>query len=119
MSRSARHPAGSDPTAPVSFGTGEVESAFPTVIYIAGSGRSGSTLLERVLGEMPGAVNVGELIDVFRRTAPLGERCGCGLPFTDCPFWSGVGKRAFGGWQDDHVAEVDRLQGRVARQRHL
>jgi hypothetical protein len=32
---------------------------FP-VIYIAGSGRCGSTLLERVLGEIPGYVNVGE-----------------------------------------------------------
>jgi len=39
----------------------------PPVMYIAGSGRSGSTMLERVLGEMPGFVNVGELIDLFRR----------------------------------------------------
>ena len=119
MSRSARHPAGTAATAPVNSGTDEAKAAFPTVIYIAGSGRSGSTLLERVLGGMPGAVNVGELIDLFRRTAPLGERCGCGLAFTECPFWSGVGKRAFGGWHDDELAETQRLQGRVARQRHL
>lgn len=94
-------------------------SRAPTVIYIAGSGRSGSTLLERVLGELPGVVNVGELIDLFRRTAPRGERCGCGRAFADCPFWHGVGERAFEGWDDDSIAAVCRLQRHVARQRHL
>jgi hypothetical protein len=68
---------------------------------------------------MPGAVNVGELIDLFRRTAPRGERCGCGLAFTECPFWAGVGKGAFGSWQDSRLAAIQRLQTRVARQRHL
>ena len=55
-----------------------VPVADPVVIYIAGSGRSGSTMLERALGEMPGFVNVGELIDLFRHVARQGERCGCG-----------------------------------------
>ena len=48
---------------------------FP-VIYIAGSGRCGSTLLERVLGEIPGYVNVGELIQMARETAPQNKRAG-------------------------------------------
>lgn len=91
----------------------------PTVIYIAGSGRSGSTLMERVLGEMPGYVNVGELIDLFRRTAALNERCGCGLDFAQCPFWTAVGARACGDWRPESIAEVQRLQARVARQRRL
>jgi glycosyltransferase involved in cell wall biosynthesis len=90
----------------------------PTVVYIAGSGRSGSTILERVLGEMPGFVNVGELIDLSRRSCD-NERCGCGLPFTSCPFWLAVGKRAFGGWDNGSLAELGRLRARVARQRHL
>jgi hypothetical protein len=89
------------------------------VIYIAGSGRSGSTLVERVLGDVPGMVNVGELIDLARRTMPLGERCGCGLAFADCPFWTGVGGRAFGGWDGSQLAALDQLRNRVARQRHL
>jgi glycosyltransferase involved in cell wall biosynthesis len=87
-------------------------------VFIAGAGRSGSTVLERVLGEMPGFANVGELIDVFRRLHD-GERCGCGLPFTGCPFWTAVGERAFGGWAAGDVGTVARLQGRVARQRHM
>jgi hypothetical protein len=107
MSRRAKKPAG------------QARAGLPTVIYIAGSGRSGSTLLERILGEIPGFVNVGELIDLFRRTAPRGERCGCGLPFADCPFWTGVGQHAFSGWDPSQLASVDRLQSRVARQRRM
>jgi hypothetical protein len=119
MRRSARQPVRTAPIAPLSSGADEADRVTPTVIYIAGSGRSGSTLLERVLGDMPGAVNVGELIDLPRRTAPRGELCGCGQTFADCPFWAGVGTRAFGGWQADRLAEIHRLQTRVARQRHL
>ena len=89
------------------------------VVYIAGSGRSGSTLLERTLGEIPSFVNVGELIDLFRRDASRGERCGCGRPFADCPFWASVGKRAFGDWSDASLADVHPLQRRVAQQRYL
>jgi len=90
----------------------------PPVIYIAGSGRSGSTIMERALGEMPGFVNVGELIDLARRAGD-GERCGCGMAFTDCPFWMGVGERAFGGWDAGSAAAIGELQSRVARQRHV
>jgi glycosyltransferase involved in cell wall biosynthesis len=91
----------------------------PVVLYIAGSGRSGSTLLERTLGEMPRAVNVGELIDLFWRAAPRDERCGCGQVFSECPFWAGVGARAYGGWSARQLDAVHQLQRRVARQRFM
>jgi hypothetical protein len=91
----------------------------PIVLYIAGSGRSGSTLLERALGEIPGFVNVGELIDLYRRVAEHGERCGCGQEFAQCPFWSQVGERAVGGWQEQKLAATRDLQGKVARQRRM
>jgi glycosyltransferase involved in cell wall biosynthesis len=91
----------------------------PTVVFIAGAGRSGSTLLERALGAIPGFVNVGELIDIFRRDAPRKERCGCGEAFATCPYWTGVGKRAFDHWDSEQLADVQRLKGAVARQRHL
>jgi hypothetical protein len=93
--------------------------AGPTVVYIAGSGRSGTTLLERALGGMPGFVNVGELIDLFRRVAPRDERCGCGRPFASCPFWDQVGAEAFGRWDAQLIAATHQLQRQVARQRHL
>ena len=97
---------------------GKVPGSWPPVVYIAGSGRSGSTVLERILGEVPGFVNVGELIDLFRRSRDS-ERCGCGLAFTSCPFWAGVGERAFGGWDSAFLSRVGQLQSKVARQRRL
>jgi glycosyltransferase involved in cell wall biosynthesis len=91
----------------------------PAVLYIAGSGRSGSTLVERTIGALPGYVNVGELIDLCRRVAPNNELCGCGRPFDQCPYWRAVGQRAFGGWRDAPLRQMLALQVAVARQRHL
>jgi hypothetical protein len=90
-----------------------------TVVYIAGSGRSGSTLLERMLGGLPGFVNAGEINDMFRRMAMYDELCGCGRTFFTCEFWVGVGERAFGGWSRDLIDEVVMLQSDVVRQRYL
>jgi hypothetical protein len=91
----------------------------PVVLYIAGSGRSGSTLLERVLGAIPGHVNVGELIDLPRRVAVEDEICGCGRPFSQCPFWTAVGQRAYGGWDTATLQRLHSAQHQVARQRYL
>jgi hypothetical protein len=90
-----------------------------TVLYITGAGRSGSTLLERILGACPGFVNVGELIALFRWVVPQDERCGCGQPFSACLFWQRVGDRAFGGWTDGTVESISQLQRCVARQRRV
>jgi GT2 family glycosyltransferase len=89
------------------------------VVYIAGSGRSGSTLVERSLGAVPGWVNVGELIELFRKPSVAQERCGCGEPFGSCPFWGEVGARVFGSWTSDAIARVGALQQQVSRQRYL
>jgi GT2 family glycosyltransferase len=89
------------------------------VLYIAGSGRSGSTLVERSLGAIPGWVNVGELIELFRKPSVAEELCGCGEPFAACPFWGEVGSRVFGSWTSDAIARVGALQRQVSRQRFL
>ena len=90
-----------------------------TVVYLGGFGRSGSTLVERMLGAAPGWTNVGELVDLPRSVARSDERCGCGEPFSRCPVWTEVGATAFGGWTDDVLARLDGLQQAAARQRHL
>ncbi|MDQ3628774.1 MAG: sulfotransferase [Actinomycetota bacterium] len=93
--------------------------AAPVVVYIAGSGRSGSTLFERLLGQQPGCVNIGELIELFRKVSISGERCGCGELFEQCPFWRHVGQRGFGGWGVETMQQVAALQRQVGRQRHF
>lgn len=89
------------------------------VVYIAGSGRSGSTLVERTLGGSPGWVNVGELIELFRRPAALTERCGCGELLTRCPVWSAVGDLATESWSPAVMERMRHLQRRVSRQRMI
>lgn len=69
------------------------------VAFIGATGRSGSTLLSRVLGTVPGVCSVGELCWIWSYGVLRNRSCGCGLPFSDCPFWTGVGKRAYGGWE--------------------
>lgn len=88
------------------------------VLYIAGVGRSGSTLLERMLGAVPGWVNAGELNALFSRVAFQDQRCGCGTPFSRCDFWQEVGDLAFGGWSPV-TTRIAHLQPRVVRQRFI
>src|SRR3712207_4624499 len=91
----------------------------PTVLYLGGLGRSGTTVLERVLGELPGACSVGELVHLWQRGVLDDETCGCGEPFSRCPFWSEVGRRAFGGWDPALAARMEELRPRVDRTRFI
>ncbi len=90
-----------------------------SVLFVGAANRSGSTLLDRVLGQIDGHVSVGELMNLWARGLSGERLCGCGNPIPDCPFWSEVGKRAFGGFgQFDHVG-VQRLASKVTRMRYL
>ena len=89
------------------------------VIYLGGLGRSGSTLLERLLGELPGVNPLGEVVHLWQRGLAENERCGCGDQFGDCDFWSLVGKAAFGGWDKVSVRRVAELKDAVDRTRFI
>lgn len=80
------------------------------VLYIGGWGRSGSTLLDRMLGQVPGLVSVGEVRELWQRGLVDNGSCGCGRPFLECPFWSEVGRSAFGGWSSLDLDEVTWLR---------
>jgi hypothetical protein len=62
----------------------------PTVLYIVGKGRSGSTILDHVLGQVPGVVSTGELWFLWEWGVLRGGSCGCGEPVASCPVWSEV-----------------------------
>jgi hypothetical protein len=88
----------------------------PSIVYLGGCGRSGSTLLGRVLGESEGAVCVGETQYLWSRGLRDNVVCGCGRPFRDCEFWAAVGELAFGGWENleqERCIRVDRLTNRL------
>ena len=63
-----------------------------TVIYIGGYGRSGSTILDVILGNHPAFFGAGELTHAFRLIDSQGL-CSCGALFKVCPFWGAVKQR--------------------------
>jgi Sulfotransferase family len=89
------------------------------VFYIAGLGRSGSTLLDRMIGQVPGFFSSGEIRDLWQRGLRENRLCGCGDPFRSCPFWTRVGQEAFGGWDNVDLDEVIKLGLAVDRHRFI
>lgn len=89
------------------------------VVFLGGLGRSGTTLLERLLGELPGVAPLGEVVHLWARGVLAGEPCGCGAPFPACPFWREVGERAFGGWSETMARRALVLRDRVDRTRRV
>jgi len=59
------------------------------VLYVAGYGRSGSTLLNRLLGQQPGVCGAGEL-SRYALWSESVRPCSCGRPIASCAFWSRV-----------------------------
>lgn len=91
----------------------------PTVLYIGGWGRSGSTLLECVLAQLDQTVALGEVVHLWERGLGRDELCACGQAFSACPFWTAVGDVAFGGWDRVDLDRVRHLAEAVDRQRHI
>lgn len=89
------------------------------VLFIGGMGRSGSTIIEKLLNEFPETHAVGETIHLWERGIRDGERCGCGEPFRDCPHWSAVGHEAFSGWDNVDLDRIIDLRWRIDRSRQL
>ena len=82
------------------------------VLYIAGTGRSGSTVLANILGEVDGVFAAGEVRYLWQRGLKEDRLCGCGLPVRECPVWSKV--LALGGELDD-PARVDGIVSMLQR----
>jgi len=89
------------------------------VLYLAGWGRSGSTLAESLLDQVPGFVGVGEIKFLWERGLRENRRCSCGTPLRSCEFWVTVLQEAFGGVPDDATAEELDAASRRFRTRHL
>jgi hypothetical protein len=97
----------------------EPVTAVTPVLFIGGLGRSGSTLLELLLGQSDDVCALGEVVHLWERGLGNDERCGCGERFSRCRFWQRVGELAFGGWPAMDRDEVLSWKAAVDRTRFI
>ena len=89
------------------------------VLYVAGMGRSGSTLIAQYFELRSAAVHIGELRYLWDRGIDGDHLCECGKPFGRCDFWAEVLKHAYGSDVLDIAAQVHELAPRVDRLRRI
>lgn len=79
------------------------------VLYVAGYGRSGSTVLDVVLGSHTEITGLGELSLIRDELTAEGRRCACGELYGDCQLW---GPMARGIEDDPDVESIRRVEKR-------
>ena len=81
------------------------------IIYIAGNGHSGSTLLDIAIGNSKGFFSLGE-INFFTRRGILEEYCSCHKSVGSCEFW----KKVYRNWNtkaEITLSEYRKLQFKI------
>ena len=64
------------------------ESIATQIVYVAGYGRSGSTVLDVILGSHPAFMSGGELTYLLDDWDDPARACACGQRYPECPLWS-------------------------------
>ncbi|MEJ7706837.1 MAG: sulfotransferase [Nocardioidaceae bacterium] len=83
------------------------------VLYVAGSGRSGTTVISHILDQLDRVFAGGELRFLWQRGVVEDHLCGCGRPFSDCPFWTAVMAEVYGKRPESDVLDADAIGRRL------
>jgi Sulfotransferase domain len=89
------------------------------VLYIGGAGRSGSTLLCRVIGEQPHFYPLGEALNIWQLGVIDNRPCSCGSSFHKCPFWRDVADSAPGIFERTAAGQFATFSTKRLRTRHI
>ena len=65
-------------------------SRFPTLVMIAGYGRSGSTAIDALLARRYGGSSLGEIRYLMRHVTEGNRRCSCGESYDECELWGTI-----------------------------
>jgi len=87
----------------------------PKVIYIMGCGRSGTTILDIILGNHSGFLSLGELnnaMDAWNKK----RTCSCGVPVRQCRIWKNVGNIFFRSDSGGEHYKIAKYQNDIERQ---
>jgi hypothetical protein len=90
----------------------------PFVVFVAGINRSGTTLLDAILGEPEPMVSAGELHYLWRGLVE-GWNCGCGEPLRECTTWRAIREEAIGDAGMSRWCELDAIQRAQVRSRPI
>lgn len=85
------------------------------LLFVAGAGRSGSTLLDGLLGQLDGFFGAGEIRYIWRRGMIEDRLCGCGQPFGRCSLWQAIVGRTLDGGAATDPSDLDAEQRRLTR----
>lgn len=62
------------------------------IIYIVGIGRSGSTILDLIIGNNDGCLSCGEITNIFKDAFIKNQICSCGQVAINCDYWQSIKK---------------------------
>ncbi len=87
------------------------------VIYISGEGRSGSTLLDRILGTLENVSSFNEIYELWEHGHIEDGKCSCGQKIKECSFWKQVSTDVINKHGDPR--KILKLQNDVDHSRHF
>jgi len=88
-----------------------------SVIYISGEGRSGSTLLDRILGTLEGVSSFNEIYELWGHGFLENGKCACGQETKVCSFWAKVSNEVIE--KHGRPEHLLKLQNDVDHSRHM
>lgn len=88
-------------------------------MYVVGKGRSGSTLLDDLLGTIPGVASLGELRQLWSRGFTGDYRCACGRLVRECDVWCGAVAAAVGSTHGADLTRAASLESASAAWRRI
>ena len=85
------------------------------ILYVGGYVRSGTTIVDMLLGMNPATLAVGEVNIIFRQIAKTDDpvKCSCGKPLRDCPLWSQVIERFHAAFPNMTLEQADLITRKV------
>lgn len=89
------------------------------ILYVGSMGRSGSTIVSNMIGQIDGYMAVGELHNIFDRGMQQNWLCGCGSPFADCTVWKAVMTRVKEQVGEERLRNAPGVVTSVRRWRHF
>jgi len=96
-----------------------MEKSKTKILYILGCTRSGTTIVNRILGQLDGFFSAGETYQIWQRSV-LGDRyCGCGQRFHECDVWRSIFEEAFGGLGGVDAESLQRMRDSALRSKFM